>query len=528
MRRELGFRICVLTTAAIATMAAGFVLAQTPLVDYESSAKAAQVREAAAWRLAFRPALPVMQQTVNQLRNTFAVPSDTQAQAEALVREASTQPDAEARRTLWHAVILLSGGSWSPAQEMLGALALRAPTSILSTPQVVLAIDAMYSIKAHEKASYRLDLFVSEATTSATPKKGARLRSLARGTLQKSFPSRIAVKLSGVADGAYLLVCNVSAGAASTELVQPIYVINNLEARHVRLKGELEGVHEHDEAKWIAEYPYVLAEAVKAGTREIISYDFPQALARTARILSALKEGRDEIHQAKGLQNRAYRFEETGELIPYQLYIPSTWSADKKWPLVVALHGANLDETNMLGRNGGRMQQLAEAQGFIVVAPLGYRLNSVYGSQRGASTAIAGNDEVRKRRSEQDVLFVTELVGREYNVDPRRRYLTGNSMGGGGTWWIGGRYPQMWAAIAPVAYGGVQSDDVTGLREIPILAVVGDRDELGMLERVRSSVAILRAGGVSPEFIEVSGGTHASAFDIALPDIFEFFAKHAK
>jgi predicted peptidase len=90
------------------------------------------------------------------------------------------------------------------------------------------------------------------------------------------------------------------------------------------------------------------------------------------------------------------------------------------------------------------------------------------------------------------------LIEREYNVDASRRYLTGNSMGGGGTWWLGGRYPERWAALAPAAYGGVLPEDVPGLSRVPIMAVVGERDELGMLDRVRASVATLKSGGVTP------------------------------
>jgi len=58
--------------------------------------------------------------------------------------------------------------------------------------------------------------------------------------------------------------------------------------------------------------------------------------------------------------------------------------------------------------------------------------------------------------------------------------------------------------------------------------VVGERDELGMLDRVRDAVAVLEAGGVKPDLVVVPGGTHTSAFDTALPQVFEFFAKHTK
>ena len=71
--------------------------------------------------------------------------------------------------------------------------------------------------------------------------------------------------------------------------------------------------------------------------------------------------------------------------------------------------------------------------GFLVVAPYG----------RGE---IAGYNGV----GENDVLRVLRDVRTAYNVDPDRIYLTGLSMGGGGTWHIGLRYPDLFAAIVPV------------------------------------------------------------------------------
>ena len=173
------------------------------------------------------------------------------------------------------------------------------------------------------------------------------------------------------------------------------------------------------------------------------------------------------------------------------------------------------------------MQQLAEKRGYIVVAPLGYRINSAYGSQRGMGRLL-GLDEHRLRRSEVDVLAVADLVSAELNGDPRRTYLTGNSMGGGGTWWLGAQHPQRWAAIAPTAFGGVTLEDVAGLSKVPILAVVGAKDELGMADRVRESVAILKGAGVSADYLEMADGNHASGFDLALPRIFDFFERHQK
>ena len=49
-----------------------------------------------------------------------------------------------------------------------------------------------------------------------------------------------------------------------------------------------------------------------------------------------------------------------------------------------------------------------------------------------------------------DVMRVIADVRRAYDVDPDRISLTGLSMGGGGTWQIGLRHPELFAALAPV------------------------------------------------------------------------------
>ncbi len=513
-----------LGAAIVSTVAA--VPAAAQLVDYEPGAKATPVQQDAAWRLAFRPNMQVLTQTVGQLRAASA--PAVQQEVDKLVAEAAKQAEPEARRTLWRAVTLMAGAPWTPQRDLLGAVALRTPTPIWTGARDVLTIETLYPPAGGARATYALELYASEPTTSATPKRGAAIRPLAAGALDGRYPARVPARVGDLTDGAYLLLAKVTAGPGqSTEIVQPIYLVRDLDARHTALQRSLAPIPGHEEAKALAEYPYALAQAMQAGRREVVSYDFPAAMKRSAQILSDLKAGRDPVRQAKGLQSRAYRFAPTGELVPYQVYVPSSWTPGKQLPLMVALHGANLDETNMLGRDGGRMQKLAEEHGFVIVAPLGYRLNSAYGSQRGFSRQIVGAEAERRQRSEADVLAVSALVEAEYNTDPRRRYLTGNSMGGGGTWWIGGRYPERWAAIAPGAYGGVLPEDVPALSKLPIRVVVGERDDL-MLDRVRETIGVLKAGGVTPEYVEVPGGTHASAFETELPNIFKFFENHAK
>ncbi len=50
-----------------------------------------------------------------------------------------------------------------------------------------------------------------------------------------------------------------------------------------------------------------------------------------------------------------------------------------------------------------------------------------------------------------DALEVLALGVEKFKPDPDRIYLTGHSMGGHGTWYLGATYPGKWAAIAPCA-----------------------------------------------------------------------------
>lgn len=50
-----------------------------------------------------------------------------------------------------------------------------------------------------------------------------------------------------------------------------------------------------------------------------------------------------------------------------------------------------------------------------------------------------------------DAMEVLALAKARYQPDPKRIYLTGHSMGGHGTWYLGATFPGKWAAIAPCA-----------------------------------------------------------------------------
>jgi len=91
-------------------------------------------------------------------------------------------------------------------------------------------------------------------------------------------------------------------------------------------------------------------------------------------------------------------------------------------------------------------------------------------------------------------------------VDPDRVYLTGNSMGGYGTWVWAGHNPEHFAAVAPIS-GGIGRNgpkDVTediakwaaNLAKIPVYAFAGETDDVVPADRSKRMIeAIRKAGG---------------------------------
>lgn len=172
-------------------------------------------------------------------------------------------------------------------------------------------------------------------------------------------------------------------------------------------------------------------------------------LATARAYAERVAKGDDPYRAATGELVKAYRAGWDGTLQPYAVYVPRGYDGKKKqvsWPLVVALHGMLSDHKHNLRRVFGLDNRPGETDAeasrnqlplpdvpAFVVSPLG----------RGE---LMGYDGL----GGEDVMQVIADVRRAYPIDPDRITLTGASMGGGGTWAIGLRHPELFAALAPV------------------------------------------------------------------------------
>ena len=207
--------------------------------------------------------------------------------------------------------------------------------------------------------------------------------------------------------------------------------------------------------------------------------------------------------------------------MPYRVYVPTKYKAGTPTPLVVALHGLGANEDSFFDSYQRVTPTLAEQHGFLLAAPLGFRVDGFYGSRvmTGADAAAARRSEY----SEQDVLEVLKRMRADYTVDADRIYLIGHSMGAIGTWALGAKYPDLWAALAPFSGLGAPAT-VARMQHIPQFVVHGDADPTVSVNGSRAMVAEMKKLGMEVTYIEVPGGNHGDVVVPNLPKAFEFLA----
>lgn len=165
----------------------------------------------------------------------------------------------------------------------------------------------------------------------------------------------------------------------------------------------------------------------------------------------------------------------------YQLFIPpkALQSRDRSWPLMIFLHGSGERGNDIARVKVHGPPKIADRNKdfpFILVSPL---------------LPVDKDWDIHKLDALLDsVLSVLP-------VDRSRIYLTGLSRGAHASWRWAAAEPAKFAAVAPVAGRG---DPVTacGLKDKPVWAFHGDRDDVVTPEGSFSMVRAIRACGGSP------------------------------
>ena len=203
---------------------------------------------------------------------------------------------------------------------------------------------------------------------------------------------------------------------------------------------------------------------------------------------------------------------ENGEILNYSFRAPDNVEPGKKYPLLVFYHGAG-------GRGNNNLGQITDAGAIGAMAKAG-----VFGKR--SCYFLAG--QVPKGKLWVDVPWSTlehkmpavsdsmrlmfdvidaTLADEKNQIDPKRIYAMGLSMGGYGTWDAIQRRPEFFAAAVPICGGGDKSMG-KAIAPLPIWAWHGDKDNVIKASRSRDMIAAIKAAGGSAKYTELKGVGH--------------------
>ena len=508
---------------AAALFAATALSAQTPAPEITS---------------ARQPDLQTLSTAVRGLRRASTAADDVKAKADKLIADAQAAGQTgEARRRMANAYVLLKGHPWDDKQDYAWSLALR-PDEIVADPALPFIVRLTQTYPATWKSANPLKVRVSLAPENS----GAEVRLGAFDLPSRDLiaqPLGIDTSLESRTDGAYLLTAEVADGDTVVATVTaPFQIVHGILADRASIEKRLSRIQGHDSTKATIRYPYVIAQTVNVGRRQLAPvdfglpfqpqpvYDFAKGLQNSATLLKSLEAGKDPLFRAKGDQERHYWFEDAREMMAYHVYTPVKWDGRSKLPMVLVLHGNTRDQDYYFDRDDHILAKMAEQHGYLVVCPMGYRPNAGW----GASSLNPSLDAARLRQgefSEKDALNVLDLVTKEYPIDPARIYLFGHSAGGGGSWYMGEKYASKWAAIAtsaaPTRPAGFPFERLKGM---PIMVCHGDKDDEVPVASSRNMVKAAKENGLNPQYLEVPGATHLTIVALVEPKVFDFFDQH--
>ena len=232
-------------------------------------------------------------------------------------------------------------------------------------------------------------------------------------------------------------------------------------------------------------------------------------------------QGKKAIERPYGFVRLAYRDPVDGSPQFCRVYLPGGYDPAKKWPLVVKIHGYNPANPDYVrwwsvdSRHALADVEYGSHEGVIYMEPHG----------RGNTTYLGLGD--------QDIVRVIELAKERFRIDADRVYLSGDSMGGWGTWNVGTRHPDLFAAIAPIFGGADYHSQVfetepgeesgldrfladkgsswsmaDALLNMPILVHHGDVDQSVPVDFSRYGVRQLQRWGFDVRYVELPGYGH--------------------
>jgi predicted peptidase len=237
---------------------------------------------------------------------------------------------------------------------------------------------------------------------------------------------------------------------------------------------------------------------------------------------SVIQHSKDQ-HSGEQLLRESYQSSVDMSSREYFVYLPRGYhdQPDKKWPVMLFLHGNGergngQDELGFVLMQGPLYEAWIQKKDlpFIIISPqlhmFGWDKKSIayidnrlkdnipkrleYGVPNRSAVFRIQSDIKRMpsltdmrevapllpqgwEKIETDLINILDTVQKKYRVNTDKTYLSGLSYGGFGTWYMANKYPQRFAAIAPVVgWGHPSLMAPIAKHKIPTWVFAGGRD----------------------------------------------------
>ncbi|MDT8860827.1 chitobiase/beta-hexosaminidase C-terminal domain-containing protein [Alkalihalobacillus sp. MEB130] len=195
--------------------------------------------------------------------------------------------------------------------------------------------------------------------------------------------------------------------------------------------------------------------------------------------------------------------------MPYRLYVPENYDPSVSYPLVLFLHGGGergTDNNRQLTANDGAViwaapENQAKNPAFVLAPQARNQHDGGFGITRNYDNIV---DLARVFEFSEDLGTAYEILQKvigEYNIDTNRLYSTGLSQGGYGTFNLNIKYPDLFAAMVPIAGGG-NPETAHILKDKPIWAFHAEDDGIIPVSHTRDAIEAIREAGGNPIYTE--------------------------
>lgn len=211
-------------------------------------------------------------------------------------------------------------------------------------------------------------------------------------------------------------------------------------------------------------------------------------------IAAATELTQDDIDFRKGVY-----IGKSSARLPYRLFVPLGYDANRKYPLVLWLHGID-------GRGSDNIKQLTKENQLGTHFWITSEVQTKFPVFVFAPQCPSGENWSEPEFSQPSKWLVLTMealakVEKDFSIDPGRVYLAGQSMGGLGVWSLLQNYRGQWAgAIVMSAYDTFS--DIPAIAEVPLWVFQGDEDQSVPVTMVRSMMAQLKKAHANLRYTE--------------------------